>query len=79
MKKCEHFAVALISGKSTICRLEWLPEYIRRVAFRYWVGVGRVPNPERIKWLKEFKKFKHCPKCGEKIDFKAVEMGLFSS
>jgi len=68
MKKlCEHWAIGRVAGIDRICRFPILLEYCKSTARIYWIGVGEAPEAEVEKILKEFKKFKYCPKCGAKL------------
>ena len=75
-KNCDHFCLAFIAGKPKVGRFEILPGWINKIAAMYYVGLN-TPDTEKRKWLKEFKKFKYCPKCGEKLDYPKVEKALF--
>jgi len=66
-KHCDHFTVGVIHGKVKICLMSVVYDFCRSLAKMYWVGNGEPPAEEKDKILKEFKRFKYCPKCGEKL------------
>jgi len=65
--KCGHFVVGIIHSKVEICLLSILYDYCCNLAHLYWVGNGEPPAEEKEKILKKFRKFRFCPKCGEKV------------
>ncbi len=75
-KPCNHFVTAFIHGQPTLFRADFLVVMIEEYAYENFVSLKRPPLCEHLRWLKEFKKFKHCPKCGEKIDFRTTEREL---
>jgi hypothetical protein len=76
--KCKHFCIGYIHGKVQFCLFSQLHNLINCLAQIYCVCL-KIPNSEKEKLLNEFKRFKYCPKCGEKLDFSEVEKKLFRS
>ncbi len=75
INKCDCFAVAIIGGHSQLCRVEVLSEACWSIANTDYIGLN-LPVSEILKSLKFFKKFKYCPKCGQKIKFDSIEQKI---
>lgn len=75
---CEHFATGIIAGQEVLCRLPFLRQYCVNTAKIYYVGIeDPPPESEALKILKQFKRFKYCPKCGQKLIFPAKSRFFF--
>lgn len=71
MNKCKHFALGVVAGRPVICSMAMLAKLVESQANIYHVGLG-IPLPAKAGILDEFKRYKYCPKCGEKLDFERV-------
>jgi NADH pyrophosphatase NudC (nudix superfamily) len=79
-KVCKHIAIAQYHGRPHFCLVETLHLYCDSEAKTYYVGAcSDARRSVALKYLKEFKKFSFCPKCGQKNDYKKVENDLLKA